>query len=82
MSWYNPNRPASGKGKGKARPGSKGEPFFRPRVPRALPGVHPDDERMTAAPETPVAPDPPSRPEEVRPTVLRPPDEPERGEFR
>jgi len=80
MSWYNPNRPGSGKGRGGSRRAGKDEPFFRPKTPKVLPGAKPSEERA-AAPAVPApedSPSPPSRP--VAPP--RPPDEPERGEFR
>jgi len=80
MSWYNPNRPGSGKGKGASRRPGKGEPFFRPRAPKALPGAKPAEEH-TAAPPNPSAPAGPP-PADNRPAPPRPPDEPERGEFR
>lgn len=80
MSWYNPNRPGSGKGKNATRRPGKGEPFFRPRAPKVLPGAKPGEEQA-AKPSDHPAPEGPS-PGGSRPVVPRPPDEPERGEFR
>ena len=82
MSWYNPNRPGSGKGKGASRRGGRGEPYFRPRAPKVLPGAKPEDGLQAAPPPDPAGSPPAPQPGESRPPAPRPPDEPGRDGFR
>jgi hypothetical protein len=82
MSWYNPNRPGSGKGKNASRRRRQGAtPIFRAPGPQGPAGAKPGEEQAGRAAVRSRAIPAGRRPGGSRPPVPRPPDEPGRGEF-